>query len=87
MAITAALLWLPGSIQSVAATDDTSPDSIEPYYDWSVKNLSIATSIGVKRGKAERGRQLSVDRAKDNCVACHALPIAEAEFPGKIGPR
>ena len=86
MAITAALLWLPGLTQPVAAANDTLPDGVEPYYDWSVENLSIATSIGGKRGNAERGRQLSVERGKGNCIACHALPIPEAEFPGEIGP-
>jgi sulfur-oxidizing protein SoxX len=58
----------------------------EPYYDWSAENLSIASPIGGKRGDAERGRELSFDRSKGNCIACHALPVPEAEFPGEIGP-
>lgn len=86
MAIISALLLLPGSSQPVPAADDTLPDGVEPYYDWSLENGAIATSIGGKRGNAERGRQLSVERGKGNCIACHALPIPEAEFPGEIGP-
>jgi sulfur-oxidizing protein SoxX len=58
----------------------------EPYYDWSAENGAIAAPIGGKRGDAERGRELSFDRSEGNCIACHALPIAEAEFPGEIGP-
>ena len=85
-ALVAALLLLAGSSMPAPAAEDTSPAGIEPYYAWSVENLSIAEPIGGKTGNAERGRQLSTDRSKGNCIACHVLPIPEAEFPGEIGP-
>ena len=86
LAIFAALLWLVYSGQPVTAADTTLPVGDEPYYEWSVKNLSIAKPIGGKQGNATLGRQLSWDRGKGNCIACHALPIPEAEFPGNLGP-
>ena len=85
-ALVAALLLLAGSSLPVPAAEDTTPAGIEPYYAWSVENLSIAEPIGGKTGNAERGRQLSTDRKKGNCIACHVLPIPDAEFPGEIGP-
>ncbi len=85
-AIIAALFLLSGSGKPAVAADDTSPAGVEPYYDWTAENWSIAAPIGGKRGNAERGRQLSTERAKGNCIACHVLPIPEAEFPGELGP-
>ena len=76
----AALLLLVTCAGPGRAADD------EPYYDWSTENGAIAAPIGGKRGDAERGRALSFDRSRGNCIACHALPIDEAEFPGEIGP-
>ncbi len=82
----AALLLLPGSGAPVVAASDTASTGVEPYYEWAMENLSIAAPIGGKRGNAERGRRLSIERAKGNCIACHVLPIPEAEFPGELGP-
>jgi sulfur-oxidizing protein SoxX len=36
-------------------------------------------------GDAERGRQIAVDRALGNCVACHAMPV-DAPLQGNVGP-
>lgn len=86
LVIIATLLWLARSGMPVLAAEETLSSGGEPYYDWSVENLSIAKPIGGKQGNAARGRQLSTERSKGNCIACHALPIQEAEFPGEIGP-
>ncbi|MDH3713041.1 MAG: sulfur oxidation c-type cytochrome SoxX [Gammaproteobacteria bacterium] len=85
-AILALFLLSPSfSTRALAAGDSVSAD-MEPYYEWTVKNLAITTPIGGRRGNAARGRLLSTERKKGNCIACHALPIPEAEFPGEIGP-
>ena len=86
LSIFAVLLWLVDSGQPVPAADATLPAADEPYYEWSVENLSITKPIGGKQGDAVHGRKLSWDRGKGNCIACHALPIPEAEFPGDLGP-
>lgn len=85
-AIIAGLLSLAASGEPVAAASDTASAGAEPFYEWTMENRSIAAPIGGKRGDAERGRRLSIERAKGNCIACHALPIPEAEFPGELGP-
>lgn len=71
---------------TMACAEPGRADDGQPYFDWVAENGSIAAPIGGKRGDAARGRALSFDRGKGNCIACHALPIAEAEFPGEIGP-
>ncbi len=83
LAVIAGLVLLPASV--VAASDASSAGG-EPYYEWTMENLAIATPIGGKRGNAERGRRLSTERAKGNCIACHVMPIPDAEFPGELGP-
>lgn len=80
------LHMMAASSLTVLADNEPASGSVEPYYEWKVENLAIAAPIGGKRGDATRGRTLSLDRKKGNCIACHALPIPEAEFPGEIGP-
>ncbi len=86
LAVIAGLLLLAGSAEPVVAAGDMASSSDEPYYAWTAESLSIAAPIGGKRGNAERGRSLSTERDKGNCIACHVLPIPEAEFPGELGP-
>jgi len=35
-------------------------------------------------GDIDKGKEIAMDRAKGNCIACHFLP--EGQSPGKIGP-
>jgi L-cysteine S-thiosulfotransferase len=38
-------------------------------------------------GTGESGREISFDRARGNCLACHTMPTVEgAEQPGNAGP-
>lgn len=47
---------------------------------------AIPAPLGDQPGDAARGLKVAVDRMRGNCVACHALPAAEASFPGDVGP-
>lgn len=86
VAILAVLLLSPTFGARAQAAGDAVSADMQPYYEWTAKDLSIATPIGGRQGNAARGRLLSTERKKGNCIACHALPIPEAEFPGEIGP-
>jgi L-cysteine S-thiosulfotransferase len=33
-----------------------------------------------------RGKEIVLDPARGNCLICHPMPIAEAEFQGDVGP-
>jgi L-cysteine S-thiosulfotransferase len=37
-------------------------------------------------GDPARGREIVLDPARGNCLICHPMPIAEAEFHGDVGP-
>jgi L-cysteine S-thiosulfotransferase len=37
-------------------------------------------------GSPARGKAVVLDPARGNCVICHPMPIAEAEFQGDVGP-
>ena len=84
--IAVAALLLTVAAGSLRAANNDTEAQIETYYEWTMENFAIAAPIGGKQGDAARGRLLSVDRGKGNCIACHQLPIPEAEFPGEIGP-
>ena len=58
----------------------------EPFFAWTATNLAIEEPIGGKQGISENGKKVVLDRKKGNCLACHMLPIEDAEFPGQIGP-
>lgn len=50
-----------------------------------VASLGVA-SLSFAEEQAD-GRSLAFDRAKGNCLACHAIPgEPKAESPGNIGP-
>jgi L-cysteine S-thiosulfotransferase len=37
-------------------------------------------------GDPARGKEIVLDPARGNCLICHPMPIAEAEFQGDVGP-
>jgi sulfur-oxidizing protein SoxX len=49
-------------------------------------NESIEDSLTGTSGNPIKGRALSVNRKKGNCLACHQMPIPEQSFHGNIGP-
>ena len=46
---------------------------------------ALASGAGAK--KEETGKDISFNRSKGNCLACHAMPtVPDAEQPGNSGP-
>lgn len=58
----------------------------EPYLAWQAENLAIAEPLGGLRGDAARGREIVIERARGNCIACHLLPIPEHPMHGNLAP-
>lgn len=55
---------------------------------YKIKNEnSIDESLTGVNGDPEKGRALSINRKKGNCLACHQMPIPEQSFHGNIGPE
>ena len=86
MKLTITLLVLPAMLLSTSAWAEKTKVPDEPFYPWKADNFAVETPIGNKQGNAERGKQVAMARKKGNCIACHMLPIEDAEFPGQIGP-
>ena len=61
-------------------------DAGDKYCAWKADNFSINESLCGLTGNAERGRKLSYERKKGNCLACHQMPIPEEQFHGNIAP-
>lgn len=68
----------------IAAVAEDAP--VDAYRSWTIKDYAIQDPLGGLKGDAARGRKLSIDSAKGNCLACHRLPIPEEEFHGEVGP-
>jgi sulfur-oxidizing protein SoxX len=58
----------------------------EIYSPPEVDGLSIKAPLHGLSGSATRGQQVLIARDRGNCLACHALPIAEEPFHGTVGP-
>lgn len=86
MKLTITLLVLPALMLTTMVWAEKNQVSDEPFYPWKADNFAIETPIGNKQGNAERGKKVAMARKKGNCIACHMLPIEDAEFPGQIGP-
>lgn len=46
---------------------------------------AIPAPLADAPGDAARGQAIAVDRARGNCLACHALPVPEP-LQGNVGP-
>lgn len=49
--------------------------------------LNAAPVLAQEAKKEETGKDISFNRSKGNCLACHAMPtVSDAEQPGNSGP-
>lgn len=53
---------------------------------YTVKDDAIAKSLTGKPGDPVKGRAVSINRKKGNCLACHKIPIPEQQYHGNTGP-
>lgn len=56
------------------------------YVKWQANGYAINEPLGGLTGDPVAGKKLALERKKGNCIACHMLPVPEAEFPGNLGP-
>jgi len=77
-AVLALVFWLGEAL----AQDD--------YCAWQLRQEGVRFYIDKPlcglSGDVARGRQAVIDREQGNCLACHRMPITEADFHGEIGP-
>lgn len=73
-----------GAVFSLAVMGDAPAAELMKYKV--VDETSIPKSLTGKAGDAKKGRKLSINRKKGNCLACHVMPIPEQQFHGTIGP-
>ena len=55
-------------------------------YTVDKNDFSIKESLTGQAGDAANGRKVAIDRKRGNCLACHAMPIPEESFHGRIAP-
>ena len=73
-----------GVALSLAVAGDAAAANLVKYKV--VDDFSIPESLTGKPGDAKKGRALSINRKKGNCLACHVMPIPEQPYHGNIGP-
>jgi sulfur-oxidizing protein SoxX len=56
-------------------------------HDYIVVDDTIPVSLTGVPGDPIKGKKLSVNRKKGNCLACHSMPIPEQQFHGEVGPN
>ena len=56
------------------------------YCEWELADYAIAKPLCGLAGDAARGKAISSDGSRGNCLACHQLPIPDVEAYGTIGP-
>jgi L-cysteine S-thiosulfotransferase len=54
--------------------------------EYQVSDGALAQPLTNQPGVPARGRTVVLDPARGNCLICHPMPIAEAEFQGDVGP-
>jgi sulfur-oxidizing protein SoxX len=65
---------------STAATSQTAEYMVDK------SDFSIQKPLTAKAGDVANGRKAAISRKKGNCLACHAMPIPEQPFHGRIAP-
>ena len=70
----------------IAVSIDTAESAALVEYKV-INESSIDESLTGVNGDPEKGRALSINRKKGNCLACHQMPIPEQSFHGNIGPE
>ncbi len=53
--------------------------------DYVVRDYAIPEPLTATPGDPQRGAAIVVDRARGNCLSCHAVPV-DADFFGTTGP-
>lgn len=53
---------------------------------YAIVDNAIDQSLTGQVGDPRKGRALAMGRKKGNCLACHEMPIPEADDHGRIGP-
>lgn len=64
----------------------SAPLGAAQYQLWVQHNDTIPVPLTQSAGDPEQGMNLIALKSKGNCLACHRLPISDAEFHGTIGP-
>ncbi len=67
-------------------TAGSSADEGDAFVAWKAKDLTVPEPLAGLEGDPRRGRAVAITPAKGNCLACHAMPVAEQEFHGTVGP-
>ena len=56
------------------------------HCEWELADYAIAEPLCGLNGDAARGKAISSDGSRGNCLACHQVPIPGVEAYGTIGP-
>jgi sulfur-oxidizing protein SoxX len=54
--------------------------------DYRIVANTIPEPLTQQPGDPERGRQIVLNRARGDCIICHAMPLPQRQFHGNIGP-
>ncbi len=78
--LSAWLTWISPQVNADSSKEE------EVFVEWKVTDLKIQEPLAGLEGDPRWGRTVAITPTKGNCLACHALPIAEQEFHGTVGP-
>lgn len=70
-----------GALAAVAIAEDVAPEAVA-FDEYG----AISASLTGVAGDAANGMAIYGDKAKGNCVACHAASASSADFQGTVGP-
>jgi len=62
------------------------PVTAGPLAPYQITGDAIAEPLGGLVGDPTRGRAIVLDRARGNCLICHAVPVPSEPFQGDLGP-
>ena len=55
-------------------------------HEYIIVDDTIPVSLTGVPGDPVKGKKLTTNRKKGNCLACHQMPIPEQQFHGEVGP-